>query len=191
MKYANIKRADVGNGEGIRISLFLSGCIHNCKGCFNKQAQDYNFGKEFNNETIDYIIELLKPSHIKGLSLLGGEPLDPINQPGVYQLIERVRSEFKETKDIWIWTGYNYPRDFNQNKRAWTTYTEDIFKNTDVLIDGLFIKKYADLRLNFRGSANQRVIDIKETLKNNNEIKLKKLNEPSNLVEDIYNKAKK
>lgn len=180
MKYANIKLADVGNGPGVRITLFVSGCSHACPGCFNYEAQDYNFGKDFTKETIDDIINLMRPKHIQGLTLLGGEPMDPVNQGGLSKLIKRVREEFGYTKDIWMWTGYTYPTSFN--KVAKTEFTDDILNNIDVLVDGRWVIELYDIRLKWRGSANQRVINMRETLEEG-KISLVPLDEP---IDDIW-----
>lgn len=195
MKYAEIKVADVGNGPGVRISLFVSGCSHACPGCFNWEAQDYNFGKDFNDEVIEEIVSLLAPDYIQGLTLLGGEPMDPVNQVGLHKLILKVRETYGDTKDIWSWTGYSYPNDFRvrngRTGRAYTEYTDEILKNLDVLVDGPWRMELFDIRLKWRGSANQRVIDMKQTLANN-ELALVPLDEPTEEIwESIYKKAER
>lgn len=166
MKYLNIKEFDVANGLGVRTSLFVTGCRHACPGCFNLIAQNPDVGEEFTDEVIEYIIDTLRPSFMTGLTLLGGEPMDPNNQPSIRKLIERFREEFGWKKDIWSWTGYVYPRDFNpmdKRNRAFTEHTDVIMDNLDILIDGPFIQQLASPKLMFRGSANQRIINMKET----------------------------
>lgn len=166
MNYANIKNCDVANGEGIRVSLFVSGCTHYCKGCFNYEAWDFNFGKEYTKETEDHIIKLLSSSYIKGLSLLGGEPLHPDNQKQVASLVKRVRKELPQ-KDIWCYTGYVFDKEILDGMYKDLSTTKDIIDNIDVLVDGKFVIDLADKRLRFRGSSNQRIIDVKKSLKNN------------------------
>jgi anaerobic ribonucleoside-triphosphate reductase activating protein len=163
MKYANIKKYDVSNGVGVRVSLFVSGCRHHCKGCFNAEAWDFNYGTEFTQETIDQIIELLKPDYIQGLSLLGGEPLAPENQEQVWNLIQQVRAKLPK-KDIRCYSGFTY--EFIQEYMVpHLPYTEQIFDNIDVLVDGKWKEELKNLNLRFRGSANQRVIDVPSTRK--------------------------
>lgn len=174
MNYANIKNCDVANGEGIRVSLFVSGCTHYCKGCFNYEAWDFNFGKEYTKETEDHIIKLLSSSYIKGLSLLGGEPLHPDNQKQVASLVKRVRKELPQ-KDIWCYTGYVFDKEILDGMYKELSTTKDIIDNIDVLVDGKFVIDLADKRLRFRGSSNQRIIDVKKSLENN-EIELWDMN---------------
>lgn len=180
MKYANIKNADVGNGPGVRVSIFVSGCSHACPGCFNFEAQDYNFGDTFDDDVINEIIRLLEPKHIQGLTLLGGEPMDPLNQGGVSKLINKVREIYGDSKDIWMWTGYSYPASFK--KIAKTEHTQSILENIDVLVDGKWIIELYDIRLKWRGSANQRVINMRKTLEEG-KLTLIPLEEP---IEDIW-----
>lgn len=158
MNYGNIKTNDIANGTGVRVSLFVSGCRNNCKGCFNKEAQDFNYGKLFDSSVLDEIANLLKPDEIEGLSILGGEPLDSLNQHQISLLVRFVRATFP-SKTIWLYTGYEFPM------IPLTEYTYDILKNIDVLVDGPFIEEKKDPSLAFRGSSNQRIIDMKETLK--------------------------
>ena len=160
MNYADIKNVDVANGEGIRVSLFVSGCTHHCKNCFNPQAWSYNYGKEFTKQEEDQIIEMLKPSHIKGLSLLGGEPFDDNNQGAVLKLVERVRKELPE-KDIWCYTGSTIEELQSRNNPV----TDELLGQLDTLVDGKFEEEKKNLTLKFRGSENQRVINMKETNK--------------------------
>lgn len=160
MKYANIKKHDIANGPGIRVSLFVSGCNHHCKGCFNSEAWDFNYGNSFTNDTIEEIITALDKSYIEGLSLLGGEPLEEVNQPSVLELILEVKAKLPN-KTIWLYSGFTY-EEINNMK---TTEIKNILQNIDVLVDGKFIIDLYDPALFFRGSSNQRIIDIKETLK--------------------------
>lgn len=163
MNYATIKEFDVANGPGIRTSLFVSGCMHACKGCFNEEIWDFKAGQEFTEETINKIIELLKRDFIKGLTLLGGEPLDPKNQEEVCKLVIRVKEEVPD-KTIWCYSGYTYEYITNIMCKK-LPYTRKILDNIDVLVDGKFILDLLDLKLKFRGSANQRVIDLRKTEK--------------------------
>ena len=164
MKYADIKQFDVANGPGIRVSLFVSGCTHHCKGCFNKIAQDFNYGKEFTEETIDKIIEYLKPEHINGLSLLGGEPFEKANQQEIVKLLRRVKEEFGDTKSIWAFSGYLFDKDMLHGVMKDWPYTREILSYIDVLVDGKFVEELKDFRLKFRGSSNQRQILVKTSL---------------------------
>lgn len=167
MNYANIKPNDIANGPGIRVSLFVSGCNHKCKNCFNEEAWDFNYGNLFTNETIYQITELMKPDHIQGFSILGGEPLDPQNQNGVFTVLQWVKRLYP-TKDIWIYTGYTLENDLiYDGSRAKTSFTSSILNMTDVLVDGPFIEAKKDVSLAFRGSSNQRIIDMKRTIYSN------------------------
>ena len=162
MKYANIKKYDIANGSGVRISLFVSGCTHHCKGCFNSIAWDFNYGNEFTKEIEDQIIHDLQPNYIAGLSLLGGEPFEPENQKVLLPFIKRVKLIYPN-KDIWCWTGYLLEDLIDPNKasRAKCEYTLEMLKYIDILIDGEFKEDLKDITLQFRGSSNQRIIDIK------------------------------
>lgn len=164
MNYAEIKPVDIANGPGVRVSIFVSGCRHHCKGCFNSIAWDFDYGKPFTNEVVDHIIDLLKPDYIKGITILGGEPLDQNNQYSVSKLIFRIRQVYGNTKSIWVYTGYvlgdNIPTVDRYN--CCTSY-EHILNNIDVLVDGPFIEEKKNLSLRFKGSENQRIIDMKKT----------------------------
>ena len=153
MNYAKIKPVDVANGEGVRVSLFVSGCSHRCKGCFNAELWNYDAGEFFTSETLADIIDLCANSYITGLSLLGGEPLDPKNYEQV-TIIAHVFKKFFPHKTIWCYTGY----DWEQVNRM------PIMKYIDVLVDGRFVEELKDPRLKFRGSSNQRIIDVKKSL---------------------------
>ena len=165
MNYANIKNLDIANGEGIRVSLFVSGCTHHCKNCFNPETWDFNYGKPFTEETEDEILKMLEPNHIAGITLLGGEPFDPRNQPALLNLVKRIKQKFGNNKNIWSFTGYIYDKDLIKGGRAYCEATDELLAHLDVLIDGPFVESLKNLMLKFRGSSNQRVINMKETLK--------------------------
>ena len=154
MRYNTIKQLDIANGPGCRVSLFIQGCTFNCPGCFNTVAKDFDSGTEFTDQTLHLILELLKPSHISGLSILGGEPLHPRNREATLRLVKQIKRVYPE-KSVWLWTGY---------------LLEDVFEDLvdseiDVIVDGQFKEELKDLRLKYRGSSNQRVIDLQETIK--------------------------
>ena len=164
MNYADIKRYDVANGPGVRVSVFVSGCTHRCPGCFNEEAWDFNFGKPFTQETIDYIIDLLKPDFYKGITFLGGEPLEHVNQQGLLPLARKIREVYPE-KSIWCFTGYDFEKDvLGRMINEWPE-TKEILSYIDVLVDGEFIEAQKDLSLVFKGSANQRHILVQESMK--------------------------
>lgn len=164
MNYADIKRYDVANGPGVRVSVFVSGCTHRCPGCFNEEAWDFNFGKPFTQETIDYIIDLLKPDFYKGITFLGGEPLEHINQQGLLPLARKIREVYPE-KSIWCFTGYDFEKDvLGRMINEWPE-TKELLSYIDVLVDGEFIEAQKDLSLVFKGSANQRHILVQESMK--------------------------
>lgn len=163
MNYATIKPHDTADGYGVRVSLFVSGCTHHCKGCFNSEAWDFNFGNAYTQETEDEIIELLSRDYIRGLSLLGGEPMEPRNQEVLVNLVRRVKKELPN-KDIWCYSGYLFDHDLVNGGRAYTPYTDEILSDIDVLVDGKFVEELKDLKLKFRGSSNQRLIDVKNSL---------------------------
>ena len=164
MNYADIKRIDVANGEGVRVSVFVSGCTHHCKGCFNECAWDFNYGNKFTDEEIDKVLGYLSHDYIKGLSLLGGEPLDPKNQEGLLPLVKKVKEKFPE-KDIWCYTGYDFEKDVIGKMSKESQTSNELIKYFDVVVDGKFEEDKKDLKLRFRGSSNQRIIDVPETLK--------------------------
>ena len=164
MNYADIKRYDVANGPGVRVSVFVSGCTHRCAGCFNEEAWDFNFGKPFTQETIDYIIDLLKPDFYKGITFLGGEPLEHVNQQGLLPLARKIREVYPE-KSIWCFTGYDFEKDvLGRMINEWPE-TKELLSYIDVLVDGEFIEAQKDLSLVFKGSANQRHILVQESMK--------------------------
>ena len=158
MNYAEIKYNDIANGVGVRTSLFVSGCSHHCKGCFNEVAWDFDYGKEFSYNTLKEILDSLKPDYIAGLSILGGEPLDHKNINAVSTIVEVVRKSFPN-KSIWVYTGYTYEELLERNN----LFTSLILNKIDVLVDGKFIEELKDISLKFRGSSNQRIIDMNKT----------------------------
>ena len=167
MHYATIKKFDIANGEGVRVSIFVSGCSHKCPGCFNDIAWPFEYGEEYTQEVEEEIIEACRPSYIRGLSLLGGEPFEKVNQLGLISLIRRFKKEFPD-KDIWCYTGYLMDQDIlNEESTIQTEVTRELIEAIDVLVDGKFILKLKDISLKFKGSSNQRVIDVKESLKQN------------------------
>lgn len=162
MHYATIKPFDVANGPGVRVSLFVSGCTHRCKECFNEVAWDFTYGEEFNETVQQKILELLKPQHIQGLSLLGGEPLEIANQKGLLPFVKKVKEELPQ-KTIWCYTGYVL-EDLMENGKVHSSSTDELLRCIDVLVDGPFILEKKDLMLQFKGSSNQRLIDLQKTL---------------------------
>lgn len=169
MNYAEIKYCDVANGPGVRTSLFVSGCSHHCPGCFNEIAWDFNYGKPFTQDTIDSIIESLKPDYIQGLTLLGGEPFEYSNQKGLLPLVKQVR-EVLPQKDIWCFTGFLFDKDIIENMCKKWKETNELLSYIDVLVDGRFVEELKNLNLKFKGSENQRTILVNESLKSGNVI---------------------
>ena len=164
MNYGQIFECDIANGEGCRTSLFVSGCTHHCKECFNPETWDFAFGREYTQETEDFIIESLSPDYVRGLSLLGGEPMEPRNQPTVRKLVERVKAEVPHA-DIWLYSGYTFEELMSPfYKRAHTEDTIPILRCVDILVDGEFHIDEKNISLRFRGSSNQRIIDVQATL---------------------------
>ena len=165
MYYGEIKKCDIANGEGVRVSLFVSGCTHHCPGCFNQETWNFSYGKEYTDETEQEIIEALSPDYINGLSLLGGEPFEPQNQKVLVQLLRKVRERYPQ-KTIWCYSGYLFDRELLSESRARCEYTDEMLSMIDILVDGRFVEKLKDIRLVFRGSSNQRIIDVKKSLNN-------------------------
>ncbi|MCC8192817.1 MAG: anaerobic ribonucleoside-triphosphate reductase activating protein [Ruminococcus sp.] len=164
MNYGSIKKCDVANGPGVRVSLFVSGCTHHCKGCFNPETWDFNYGKEFDSSAENRILELLIPDYIEGFSLLGGEPFEPQNQPTLTLLLRKIKKRFPEKK-IWCYSGYTLDKDIlNKDSKIRTEYTDEMIGYIDVLVDGEFKEELKKLNIKFRGSENQRLIDVKKTL---------------------------
>ncbi|MGM9937417.1 MAG: anaerobic ribonucleoside-triphosphate reductase activating protein [Candidatus Ornithomonoglobus sp.] len=163
MNYAEIKYYDIANGPGVRTSLFVSGCTHRCKGCFNKVAWDFRYGRAFDINTHDEIIESCEPYYIAGLTLLGGEPMEPENQTAILELAEDFKKKYPQ-KTIWCYSGYTYEQLTGKaESRAYTELTKKILSYVDVLVDGEFEQDKHDITLRFRGSSNQRLIDMKKT----------------------------
>ena len=175
MKYATIKDYDISNGLGIRISLFVSGCTHKCPGCFNEVAWDCEYGEEFDKNVEDKLIKMLEPSYIAGLTLLGGEPFEIENQRGLVSFIKRVRQELPH-KTIWMYSGYLFDKEIhNPDGKVHCEVTDEILRNIDILVDGKFEISLTNLSLKFRGSTNQRIILVQESLEKN-EVILSPLN---------------
>lgn len=170
MNYAKIKEHDISNGPGVRASLFVSGCTHKCPGCFNKEAQDFNYGKLWTKEVEDEFIQHLKSPDIVGVNILGGEPLQQIKDNSLLNLLIRIKTEVN--KPIWLWTGYTWEQIIHTVNETLNNELMLIIGCVDVLIDGLFIEAEKDLSLKYRGSRNQRVIDINKTLENKTIVKL-------------------
>ena len=163
MNYADIKQYDVANGPGIRISLFVSGCTHHCKGCFNKEAWDFGYGMPFTEQTIEKVLAYMEPPYIKGLTLLGGEPMEPQNQPSVLALLRRVKQAYPE-KSVWMFSGYDFERDILGRMLSEVPETKELLSYLEVLVDGRFIEELKSLSLRFKGSSNQRTILVQESL---------------------------
>ena len=159
MNYCEIKNYDIANGEGVRVSLFVSGCTHRCKGFFNEIAWDFDAGRPFTRETEDMILKMLDKPYINGLTLLGGEPFEPSNQRGLVPFLRRVKERFPE-KNIWCYTGYTYETDLLGESRARCERTDEMLSMIDVLVDGEFIEAEKDISLAFRGSRNQRILRL-------------------------------
>ena len=154
MRYNTIRQTDISNGPGIRVSIFMQGCVFHCKNCFNPDTWDFKAGNEFTDETIEKVLELCEPSYIKGLSILGGEPMHPKNIEGTTKLAKMFKERFPD-KTIWSWTGYTFD-DIKDN---------EVFKYIDVLVDGRFVDELRNPNLKWKGSSNQRVIDVQKSLK--------------------------
>ena len=161
MNYAVIKNCDIANGPGVRVSLFVSGCTHHCPGCFNEVAWDFAYGQPFTEETVEEILTMLRPDYIRGLTLLGGEPFEPENQGAIVALLRRVRQELPN-KSIWAFSGYLFARDICSGRLG---DTAEYLSYLDVLVDGPFVEAKKNLSLRFRGSENQRIIDVPASLK--------------------------
>lgn len=173
MNYGTIKKYDIANGEGVRVSLFVSGCTHRCKNCFNEEAWDFGYGCPFTADTEAEILDALSADYINGLTLLGGEPFEPENQKVLLPFLRRVRERFPG-KNIWCYTGYNLDSELLADGRARCDCTDEMLSLIDVLVDGRFVEELKDISLPFRGSSNQRIIDLKATLESGR-VTLKKL----------------
>lgn len=164
MRYGAIKKRDIANGIGVRVVLFVSGCTHHCKGCFQSETWSFDYGQDYTKATEDEIIEALRPSFIDGLTLLGGEPFEPQNQAELIKLLRRVRTELPE-KTIWAFSGYTF-EELTGESRARCQVTDEMLSMVDVLVDGEFVEEKRNISLQFRGSENQRLIDVPSTLAN-------------------------
>lgn len=164
MNYATIKNLDIANGPGLRVSLFVSGCTHHCKGCFNPESWDFNYGEPYTEITENEIVKLLANEHIRGLSILGGEPFEPVNQKVLVQLLRKVKEEYPN-KDVWCYSGYNFEKDMLTGNLGSWEITEEMLSYIDVLVDGEFVLELKNPNLRFRGSANQRVIKVQDSLR--------------------------
>lgn len=164
MNYLSIKKTDIANGDGVRVSLFVSGCTHHCKGCFNPETWSFQAGEPFTEAVEEEVLLALSPSHIKGLTLLGGEPMEPDNQRALLSFVRKVKKQCPD-KDIWCYTGYTLEKDLWQEGSARCEATDELLSYIDILVDGEFVLEKKDIRLKFRGSSNQRVIDVKASLK--------------------------
>lgn len=160
MNYAAIKNCDIANGPGVRVSLFVSGCTHHCPGCFNVVAWDFDYGEPFTEEVMDKIVDMMRPDYIKGLTLLGGEPFEPQNQQGIVQLLRKVKAQLPQ-KSIWAFSGYLFDKDILSGRLG---DTREYLSYLDVLVDGPFVEAKKNLSLRFRGSENQRLIDVPASL---------------------------
>ena len=163
MNYGEIKNFDIANGEGVRVSLFVSGCTHHCKNCFNKDTWAFDYGEPYTKETEDKINKALTPDYISGLSLLGGAPFEPSHQEGLITLLRRVKAELPD-KNFWCYTGYLFDKELLSPSRARCEYTDEMLSYIDVLVDGEFVQELYSITLQFRGSSNQRIIDVKKSL---------------------------
>lgn len=166
MNYGAIKKFDIANGPGVRVSLFVSGCRHFCKNCFNSEAWDFSYGKPYTDEVLEDIIKSLSPEHITGFSLLGGEPFEPENQADVLKTVSEIKKRLPN-KDIWVYTGFTFDSQLMAGAVGNPETVKEILKNIDVLVDGKFVEELKSPDLLFRGSSNQRIIDVKKSLSEN------------------------
>jgi anaerobic ribonucleoside-triphosphate reductase activating protein len=163
MNYATVKKRDIANGPGVRVSLFVSGCTHHCPGCFNEIAWDFAYGAPFTPEVEQGLLEALAPDYVKGLSLLGGEPFEPQNQAALLPFLKKVREAYPQ-KTVWCYSGYTLEQlQGRVESRARCEYTDEMLDHIDVLVDGRFVLEKKNIRLRFRGSENQRLIDLNKT----------------------------
>ena len=163
MNYCNIKKWDIADGVGVRVTLFVSGCTHHCKGCFQPETWDFEYGKPFTKEVEDELLEALDHDYIDGLTLLGGEPFEPDNQRALVPFLRRFKEKFPE-KDIWAYSGYTLDEELLKDSRARCEVTEEMLSYINVLVDGEFVQEKRNISLQFRGSENQRLIDVPKTL---------------------------
>lgn len=171
MYYGEIKNCDIADGIGVRVSLFVSGCTHHCEGCFNAMTWDFEYGRPFTEETENELLEMLSPDYIDGLTLLGGEPMEPDNQRALVPFMRRVREKYPD-KSIWCYTGCVLEDELLRESTWRCEYTDEMLSMIDVLVDGRFILARRNISLAFRGSDNQRIIDLKKTLAQGNTITL-------------------
>lgn len=162
MYYSEIKECDIANGPGVRVTIFVSGCTHHCKGCFNEMTWDFQYGREYTEEDTDKILKLLEPSYIAGLTLLGGEPMEYRNRQGLLPLLRKVKEAYPD-KTVWCYTGYSYEKDILEDFCAKWPETEEMLSCLDVIVDGEFVEELKDISLRFRGSSNQRLINVKKS----------------------------
>ena len=162
MNYGEIKNCDIANGEGVRVTLFVSGCTNRCPGCFQPQTWDFSYGEPFTPETEDMILSMLAPEYINGLTLLGGDPFEPRNQRALVPFLKRVRTMYP-SKNIWAFTGFTLEELRREGSHPRCEVTDEMLAMTDILVDGRFVEALKDIRLRFRGSSNQRIIDMKRT----------------------------
>ena len=162
MNYASIRTCDIANGEGVRVSLFVSGCTHHCKGCFNQEAWDFAYGEPFTQKTENEILAALEPDFIDGLTILGGEPMEPENQRVLVPFLRRLRERFGDSKNVWVYTGcvIEELQGPGATGRRHTGDTDEFLSLVDVLVDGPFVEELKDISLRFRGSSNQRIIEL-------------------------------
>ena len=163
MNYAGIKYCDIANGLGCRTVLFVSGCRNACKGCFQPQTWDFHYGEPFDEKAQEKILHSLEPDYVQGITLLGGEPFEEENQAALVPFMRRVREQYPN-KDVWAFTGYIYDKDLIPGGRKYTEYTDELLSMIDILVDGPFMEELKDITLKFRGSRNQRVIDLSKTI---------------------------
>jgi len=162
MYYGEIKNCDIANGEGVRVTLFVSGCTNHCKHCFQPETWAFDYGRPFTRETEEHILALLSPSYINGLTLLGGEPFEPENQRCLLPFVRRVKAAFPE-KTVWAYSGFTYEELLREGGHPRCEATEELLSLIDVLVDGRFAEELKDISLRFRGSSNQRLIDLNAT----------------------------
>ena len=163
MNYASIRECDIANGEGVRVTLFVSGCTHRCKGCFNPEQWDFGYGETFCAETETRLFDLLSQSYIAGLSILGGEPMEPENQRALVPFLRRMRERFGDSKTVWVYTGCVLETELESESHWRTEVTDEFLSLVDVLVDGPFVEALKDISLRFRGSSNQRIIELRKT----------------------------
>lgn len=164
MKYASIKYCDIANGLGCRTVLFVSGCRNHCKGCFQPETWAFDYGNDFTDEVQDEILKSLAPAYVQGLTLLGGDPFEEENQKALLPFVRKVRRQYPN-KDIWAYTGYIYDKDLVEGGRKYTEDTDELLSMIDILVDGPFVEELKDITLKFKGSSNQRVMDLQKTRK--------------------------